>query len=239
MNAGERNEKHQGLALNKPTLSETIAKVMQENEEFLEKYAHDEFFTVVKLANHAIDYLGPFVRHPDSVQFQTQYAMAYYAVHVSMPFSYALGLNLLSGNIPGSFMTLRFLLESMAICYLADIRHKAGSTFEERIALFEVEREQKKWGFTKCIRIVGKDVGIKQDIGQLYQEFSNQWVHARGVMKTFTDSLVRGALPAWSLVIPAPYSADDLPEIHKLAKDVLLFDDILKMVLRKFWERSP
>jgi hypothetical protein len=89
-----------------------ITKVMRENQKFLlrenegSENAREAFEEIIELINDAIDQVIPVAKKAEGIKDYTERAMVFFVLHILMPGSYAIHVNLLSGNLPGCFMEL-------------------------------------------------------------------------------------------------------------------------------------
>ena len=112
-----------------------LVEVIRENEKFLRDNAEGTYKEVIGLINDAIDNVGLAVEKPEREKDYLEHSMAFFTYHVLMPFSHAVYMDLLAGNVPACFMELRLMLESLARCYLADSRHPEVPFFQRRLEL--------------------------------------------------------------------------------------------------------
>lgn len=106
-----------------------IIKVTRENDDFLRNNARETCDEVIELINDAIDYVGFAVKRSESRKDYIERSMVFFIQHILMPFSYAIYVDLLAGSVPACFMELRFMLESLMQCYLADSRYQIQPSF--------------------------------------------------------------------------------------------------------------
>lgn len=130
-----------------------IVGVMRENEKFIRGNAKGAYEEVIELINDVIDEIGFAVGKPKREKDYLEYSMSFFTYHVLMPFSYAIYLDLLAGNVPACFMELRLMLESLAKCYLADSRHPQ-------------EMEQTTLSTSKAMKELGEELGVTNKAGR-------------------------------------------------------------------------
>ena len=97
-----------------------IGEVTKENEKFLKEKAKESFGEVIELINDAIDH-AVFIAKTKKVEEYTNHPIIFFVFNVLMPFSYGISTDLLVGNLSACFYELRVMLESIAICYIADL----------------------------------------------------------------------------------------------------------------------
>ena len=76
-----------------------ICKNIKENDEFLRKNAKDVYEEVIRLANDSIDLLSIILKKFKTGEEAVKHPMAFFAIHVSMPISYGIFVNLLIGEL--------------------------------------------------------------------------------------------------------------------------------------------
>jgi len=208
-----------------------IFKIMQENEEFIRNNAKAVYDEVIGLINDAIDEVIFAVEKPKRERDYIERSMAFFIYHVLVPFSYAIYLDLLAGNVPACFMELRFMLESLAKCYMADLRYPEVQFFQMRLELLERER----LSISRVMEKLGEELGVANGFVALWGKLSQDWVH----MKGFTDKLVgyvseKSDMPPWALVIPMNYTEKDLDILEELRDRISQFRNLLRTSMEKY-----
>ncbi len=217
-----------------------IVGVMQENEEFLRKNATSTYEETVALINDAIDNVGLAVGRPEREKDYLERSVVFFIYHVLMPFSYALYLDLLAGNVPACFMELRLMLESLAKCYIADAKYSERAFFQERLELLEQEMEQARVSTSKLMKELGMKLGATSDFVSLWGKLSKDWLHTKG----FADKLVghvieESNMPSWALVIPTNYTESDMSMVEELHNRISQFRHLLATTMEKYKGDSP
>jgi Mg2+ and Co2+ transporter CorA len=201
-----------------------IIGVMKENEGFLRKNAEETCAEVIELINDAIDNVRLAVKRAESRKDYTERSMAFFIYHILMPFSYAIYVDLLAGNVPACFMELRLILESLVECYLADSRYQDLTFFQERLE--SLEREN--LSTSKLMKDLGKNLGAENDFVALWGKLSQDWVHTKGIADKVVGYVLESSdVPPWALPIPMNYTEDDLDTIEELQDRVSQFRDLL------------
>jgi len=204
-----------------------VTATMGENEQFLREHAKATFDEVVELVIDAIDYVGFAVRK--GPHYYVRYSMFFFLHHILMPFSYAIYVDILAGNIPVCFMQLRLMLESLAKCYLADSEHPNSSFFQEK---FELLESQKK-GIAKLLRESGKRLGL--NFVALWGKLSHDWIHTKGIMdRVVNQTISKSGVPPWALLIPMNYTEDDLDSVDELRRRICEFRSLLTATMGKY-----
>jgi hypothetical protein len=201
-----------------------ITKVMRENEEFLHENAKEAYNEVVELVNDAIDLAKQGVKEKSNY---AKFSMDFFIYHILMPYSYAIYVDLLAGNLPVCFMQLRLMLESLAKCCLADSRYADQPFFQQRIELLE----KKRLSTSKLMEDLGKELRVGNDFKSLWHQLSQDWVHTRGIADGVVNYVVQNSdVPPWALLIPMSYRASDLGTINKLQEQIVKFRDLLAVI---------
>lgn len=190
-----------------------------ENEEFLRGQAKDLLDEVVELVNDAIDYAQFLARAPDAQAAVARRAMYFFTYHVLMPGSYSLVANLLLNGLPSCLRELRFIVESLAKCYLADLRYPEASFFAERLdalgreARTDGRNPKREYEF---LEELGQILGDRGEALALWGRLSREG-HAHGYMERIVGNILnRDNVPGYALVIPMPYSSGDRGDLDEL-----------------------
>jgi len=211
---------------------EHVVQVMQGNEDFVRKNAKETYDEIVELINDAIDYVGLAVRRPDSAEEYVKRSIPFFLQHILMPFSYGIYLDLIAGNIPACFMELRLMLESLAKCYLADLRYPDESFFQTKFELLQDEN----LSTAKLLIELGTELGSEDDFVALWGKLSQDWIHTKGIMDRVTDQIIeKSDIPPWALAIPMNYTASDLDAIDELRKRISQFRRLLTVAMHSAW----
>lgn len=216
-----------------------MAKVAKENEEFLRNKAKGAFDEVIELVNDAIDYVIFAVKRKEAKEDYINRPMFFFIHHILMPFSYGLCADLLIGNLPACFMVLRFMLESLAKCYIADLHPDKNLFFEVKLLSLEKVLKKKEISTSKLLKDFGEIIGLKGEPLKLWSKLSQDWVHTRGIVKKIVDQIVgKSDLPPYGLSIPMNYTENDLDSLNELSKIISEFGKLLKPIMEKYQKNS-
>ena len=205
-----------------------ITRVMKENEIFLLENAEETYDEVVSLTNDAIDYVG------FSVEREKRLSMIFFIHHLLIPSSYAIHTDLLTGNLPVCFMGLRLMLESLAKCYLADLRYPDQSFFQKKLELLEKEIKRKNdKNIPKrehdFIEEFDGELGLNKKSVKLWGKLSQDWIHTKGIVDRIVKKITeKSDAPSWAFIIPVKYIENDLDTIDELRKRISQFRSLLK-----------
>jgi hypothetical protein len=214
-------------------------KVMKENEEFLHRNAEETYREVIDLINNAIDFVGSAVARDKSREGYVERSMIFFLYHILMPSSYAIHADLLIGNLAACFMELRLMLESLAKCYLADLKYPEQSFFKEKLELIEDDLKKGNVSTSKLMKKLGEKLGFKNDFIALWGKLSKDWIHPKGVIdKVVAQIGEKSWPPSWTLGIPMNYAEDDLDTINELYKRVSQFRKLLKVTIDNYKQKS-
>jgi len=195
-----------------------ICKNIKENDEFLRKNAKDVYEEVIGLANDSIDLSSIILKKFKTGEEAAKHPMAFFALHIFMPMSYGIYVNLLIGNLPACFMQLRVLHETLAEQYSLETSRVRKN---ERIKIGKLMEE------------------LGDDFVKLWGKLSEEWVHPRGILKHIIENVIKkGMPPSWSIILPATYTDDDLNNLEELKKRIAQFRAILKNVISELYSST-
>lgn len=213
-----------------------IIGVMRENEAFLRQDAEETYHEVIELINDAIDYVMVAVKR--SREDYVKYSMISFLHHILMPFSYAIYVDMLDGNIPVCFMELRLILESLVRCYVADLKYPDRTFFQERLKLLDEDNRREKKSTSKLMDELGKALGL--NFVSLWGRLSQDWIHTKGIMDRVVGQVIdKSDVPPWALVVPMNYGKSDLDAINELRNQISNFRNLLTAVMMKWQQEGP
>jgi len=211
-----------------------IAKVMKENEGFLHRNAEEDYGEVTDLISDAIDLLGDAVGRQKNREDYVKYSTVFFLHNILMPSSYGIQTNLLTGNLPTCFMQLRLMTESLAKCYLADLKYPNESFFQ-KLELLENEAMNNNMSMSKLMKEVGMKLGLKNGFIALWGKLSKDWMHTMGVIDNIVNQTNNNSTPpSWALIIPMKYARVDLDTIQELGKCISQFRHLLKATMKDY-----
>jgi hypothetical protein len=212
-----------------------IFGVMRENEAFLHNNAEEACDAVIGLVNGAIDQAGLSAEQAKNSERPAELAIAFFVHHALMPFSYAIYIDLVAGNLPACFMQLRLILETMAECYLADAKYEGTPFFYDRIK--SLDRENlRPW---RIISKAGRSIGHEEKYRSLWGKLSTDWLHPKGIADRVINHLAgTSEMPTWSLTIPMNYKNEDLAGIDHLGRRISQFRDLLAITMGMYWSKN-
>ncbi|HUW11710.1 MAG TPA: hypothetical protein VM537_18410 [Anaerolineae bacterium] len=210
---------------------EDLMQTMTENHQFLRENAKELSDEVVEFINDAIDYAALVTKAERSTELYLERSMAFFLYHVLMPFSYAIYPEALLGNVPGCYMQLRLLHESLVKCYAADSWYPHETFFHQRLAL--LEKSGPRTG--RLMRKVGRQLGFHNELADLWNQLSREWIHTKGIVDRVLDRLDQEAdVPPWALVVPLNYTEDDLDALDHLREQISRFRGLLRATMEQY-----
>lgn len=216
-------------------LTKSACEVMSKNEKFLLENFRDIVDEIVELANDAIDYAHSYTKSDQGSKLRTESAIYFYATHVLMPSSYALLINLTTSNLPACFRDLRFMMEMLAKCYLADIEHKEFSFFERR--LHALQHPSGKKGHIPEIGFI-KEFAKKSNLGNEPEKFwrtLSDETHGRRYTERVVNNIIEhDNMPAYALIIPMVFRDGDKHDLRDLNNYIVSFRKILNKAMPKY-----
>jgi hypothetical protein len=205
-----------------------ISSGIEENEAFLWQNARDVYDEVVTLVNDAVDAMISAVRAPTAQADYTETARAFFTYHALLPLANAMVVDLFAGNLPGCFMLLRLLLETLAKCWIADRDYCALPFFAQRLTALEDEGAST----SRILREAGRFLDVGDALVALWGDLSRDWVHVPGYSAKVVDTVsATGSIPVWALTIPMPYASTDLEAIRQFGASIRHFRNILASAL--------
>jgi len=208
-----------------------IFEAIKDNDEFLRKDAKNTYDEVVGLINDAIDFASYHAKREDSEEDYVKSSMVFFIYHTLMPFSYAIYIDLLVGNLPVCFMQLRLMLESLVKCYLSDLRYPNQNFFQKKLELLE-EESKKEY---QLMEEIERQLNLENRFIALWGKLSQDWIHTKGVVDKVVSAIIeRSDVPAWALVIPMNYTQTDLNAINELSKRISQFRCLLKTTTKEY-----
>ena len=212
-----------------------IEEVTKENEKFLKEKAKESFGEVIELVNDAIDYAIFIAKRKEIKEEYTNRPIIFFVFNVLMPFSYGIFVDLLVGNLPACFYELRVMLESIAICYIADLHPDKDLFFEIKLLSLEEVLKEEKVSTSKLLEEFGKMIELEDEPLKLWGKISQDWIHTTGIAKKIVEQVVeKSELPPYALVLPMSYSEADLGTVEELGKRVSDFRKIFKTTMDKY-----
>lgn len=181
-------------------LRHSITRAIEHNEAFLHKNAPDVYDQLVSLVNDAIDAMISASGVPTREADYVERATAFSVYHALLPLRDALLLDLLVGNLPGSFLLLRLLLETLVKCWTPDRDYPQLPFFADRLQALDGDKATT----TQMIRTMGE---VLQDGGagiMLWRDLSRQWAHMPGYSRRIVTAVTTtgGTFPLGHLPFP-------------------------------------
>lgn len=209
-----------------------VFEVMRRNEGFLRQNANEAYDELLELMNDAIDYLGFFGTGSEIVEEIVGRSVGFFVYHALMPLSTGMHLNLLAGNIPGCFIQLRSMLETLVKCYVADSLSPELPFFQERLDSLERSLRQEKTSVSKLMKELGQKLEVGDEFVALWGKLSEDWVHTRGYADRLVHEVVENSnVPPWALTIPMYYVEGDSNSLDELRHRISQFRALLTITM--------
>jgi hypothetical protein len=201
-----------------------VCDAIGENDAFLWQQDQDAYDEAIALVNNAIDAMISASSSPTPRADYTETVWAFLSHHALLPLANAMVVDLFTGNLPGCFMLLRLLVETLAKCWVADSSHPGLPFFGERLQAPEDEGKST----SRILCEAGRSLAVGDALIALWGDLSRNWLHVPGYASKVVDTIsATGRVPAWVLAIPMNYSSTDLEAIREFGPHVRSFRRIL------------
>ena len=217
----------------KSSFSKTAYEIMSRNESFLLASFRDVLDEIVELANDAIDYATVYAKQDIDKKSYGNKAMHFYAHHVLLSSSNTVFSTLLLGNVVVCFRELRFMLEMLAKCYLADSHYPDQLFFQDKLTELHNRNNGKRISEIAFIEeFIGK-VRIDENIASLWRALSEE-THGRRFVNRVVENIVeKNNMPGYALTTPTPYNKEDTDDLDELNNYVKSFRNILSKAINE------
>jgi len=127
------------------------------------------------------------------------------------------------------------MLESIIKCYMSDLKYPDLNDFREKLTTLETHSYKKHITTSSLMKKVGSIVGLVDDVSQMWDLLSDEWVHPRGILDGIIEQIIKKSdVPPCSLVLQMGYNDNDLDVLNKLKNHVLHFSKILSKTLEHY-----
>ncbi len=213
------------MARRRGNFIQLIAETIDKNMQFLKTEGNEAIVEAVNLVEDAINYVSKILHQENFEEVHAKSAMVFFVFNTLMPVSYSILLNLLIGNIPTCLRELRFILESLAKCYIADISYPEKEFFQEKIELLKGKREH------QIITEFDQKLGLNKEAITLWGKLSEE-VHLRRYVERIVENVIqRSNIPPYALALPMPYDKKDLEDLNELGKRIQKTREIIKQTI--------
>lgn len=214
-----------------------VSKTAKENEGFFNENAKYVVSEVVDLVNDAIDCMILFTKQENPNEIYVKQSLAFYVYHVLMPASYSILTNFSLGNVPSCFRELRFMIESLAKCYLADLKYPHQSFFQAKLELLQKERRNEKDTRKRehdFMEEFDRKLGLNRKSVKLWGRLSQE-VHTKRYVERVVDHVIeKSDIPAYVLVIPMSYTKGDLEDLQDLYNCICDYRKTLNTTMERY-----
>lgn len=213
--------------------SKTAYEIMDKNESFLLANFRDVVDEIVELANDAIDCSATYAKQDMGKKSYGNKAMHFYAYHVLLPSSNAVFSMLLLGNVVVCFRELRFMLEMLAKCYLADLHYPDQLFFQDKLTELHNRNNGKRIPEIAFMEeFIGK-IRTDENVIPLWRALSEE-THGRRFVNRVVENIVeKNNMPGYALTTPMPYNKDDADDLSELNNYVKSFRNILNNAINE------
>lgn len=130
--------------------------------------------------------------------------------------------DLLSGNIPGGYASMRSILEGVMDSVIAVTRFPDYPFPDNLEMLRQFESKHNFNSLKKCSMLLPKEIKkhTRNKIYKLYSDLSKYWVHPKGIAKKFKE---RDQIPGWPFIPPVKYDdwdKDGLSEFFEKLREL-------------------
>lgn len=123
------------------------------------------------------------------------------------------------------------MLESLAKCYLADLRYPSQNFFQEKLELLENERKKD----SVLMKELGRQLKVGDRFVALWGKLSQDWVHTEGAVEEIVGVITgKSDVPAWALTIPMSYTETELTTIEELKVRISQFRSLLQLAMEDY-----
>ena len=130
--------------------------------------------------------------------------------------------DLLSGNIPGGYASMRSILEG-AVDSVVACTKLSNHPFPENLKMLrQLERQTGVNMLKKCSSMLPEEISkqTRDKIYKLYGDLSKYWVHPKGTAEKFKEG---DQIPGWPFIPPVKYDdwdKDGLSEFFKKLREL-------------------
>ena len=140
--------------------------------------------------------------------------------------------DLLFGNLPGCYVSIRGILETVVDSVVAPMKFPDHPFPDDLEMLRQLERKHHITFKKKCVRLLPKQVDRKtrDNIYGLYDYLSSHWVHPKGVAKSLKDD--KGHSPGWAIILPNNYGDTDIAELREFVQKLQKLEEYIHAILQ-------
>lgn len=122
--------------------------------------------------------------------------------------------------------------------YLADMKYAKIAFFRERLEELDKELWQNRQSISKSMKGLGTKLNVGDGFSVLWKELSESWFHTAGFANKVVENIVNSSnAPSWALVLPMPYSLNDLDTIYEFGRRNAEFRSLLAVTMKKYkWD---
>ena len=223
-------------------LFKEIADIMKRNSEFLNLNARQFCEEILELLNDPINFMEDLCnlfhitsegQNLDRLRsLFVRDAMLVYLHNILFPSVFSLYINVLLGNFPAFLRDLRFMIESLAKCYVVDAKYPEKGVLEKMKLISKWRSER------RIVRALDSELNTDSRATKLWHKLSEE-THLSGYVKRVIENIeVVGMPPDWALT-PAPWRelrGEDIDEILDPKRGFHIFLCEFREILSIAWK---
>jgi len=231
------------MDMGKDRLFKEITDIMKRNSEFLNLNAKQFCEEILELLNDPVNFIEDLCklfnitsegRNLDRLRaLFVRDAMLVYLHNILFPSVFSLYINVLLGNFPAFLRDLRFMIESLAKCYVVDVKCPEKDVFEKMKVISKWRSEH------RIVRILDSELNTKSRATKLWHKLSEE-SHLSGYVKRIIENIeIVGVPPDWALT-PAPWRelcGEDTDEILDPKRGFHIFLCEYREILNIAWKK--
>lgn len=224
-------------------LTDGMSKDCKKNARFIEKRAPKLHGALIDLAD---DINGvPLRCCPYNSESRHDYTLSSMSFEIAHPELISLTFNLLMGNLPTCYMSMRVILEAIVDSTIASLRFQDYPYPKnlEQLRVLETRKNLRVFN-DKCDLLLPAEIseGTRKKIKDLYAYLSEYWVHPKGTvkkLKQISDDHVKRfgrdiIGPSWILAIPYHYGTWDIDTLREFSQKLTELRDNVRALLQPF-----
>ena len=215
--------------MTKYTLSKQLEEITEKNNEFF--YSNEK----TKIAmNEIVDFFQSDIKryydyYDECIELSDkEWCLAECLIYTLYPSNSGIYVNFFTGNLPVCFFQLRFMLEALIKCYVADSKYPSHLSCQQKLNLLEIENKNTTQIINEAKKILNVEKG--GDIKKLWDDLSNEWVHPMSTMKASFNKIESLKYDGVYL-----YKEEDIQEIEELKNKIIKFREIFNLIIES-WE---
>lgn len=163
---------------------------------------------------------------------------------IAHPELLSMTFNLLLGNLPACYVSMRAILEAIVDSTIASSRFSDYPYPQDLEQVRKLERNKNLKFKDKCDLFLHAWIKseTRNNVKKLYDYLSQYWVHPKGIarkLREITDNRAkrfgnRYLGPSWILIIPYSYRRRDIDDLREFSQKITILRDSVRALLRPF-----